>query len=115
MKKIVPYICLAFFGLFIAVGAEVFFPQEETRVWHHRTENLQYCDNLEEGEFCTHLPLVKIDTKGQKLDFVEEILASMEIVDHTGGHNHLDGEASLETDLLIKMRGNSSSRFDKKQ
>lgn len=115
MKKIVPYICLAFFGLFIAVGAEVFFPQEGTRVWHHRTENLQYCDNLEEGKFCTHLPLVKIDTKGQKLDFVEEILASMEIVDHTGGHNHLDGEASLETDLLIKMRGNSSSRFDKKQ
>lgn len=115
MKKIVPYICFAFFGLFIAVGAEIFFPQEETRVWHHKTESLQYCENTAEGEFCTHLPLVKIDTKGQKLDFVEEVLASIEIVDNVSGHNHLNGNASLESDLLIKMRGNSSSRFDKKQ
>lgn len=115
MKKIVPCVCAVVCVLLFAIGAEIFFPQRETRVWHHETEGLAYCDNTKEGEFCTHLPLVIIDTKGQELDFVEEKLASMKIIDHEGGHNHLDGEATLETDLLIKMRGNTSSRFDKKQ
>lgn len=115
MKKIVPYIGIVFCGLLAAIGAEIFFPQRQTRVWQHETEDLEYCVNTEQDEFCTHLPLVIIDTKGQELDFVEEVLASIKIIDQEGGHNHLDSEASLETDLLIKMRGNSSSRFDKKQ
>lgn len=115
MKKIIPYIGIVICGLLVAVGAEIFFPQKEVRVWHHETEGLAWCENTKQGEFCTHLPLVMIDTKGQKLDFVTEILASMKIIDHEGGHNHLDSEPALETDMLIKMRGNTSSRFDKKQ
>lgn len=115
MKKLIPYICVVVCGLIIAIGAEIFFPQKETRIWHHETEGLEYCENTKQGEFCTHLPLVIIDTKGQELDFVTEVLASMKIIDQEGGHNHLDGEASMETDMLIKMRGNTSSRFDKKQ
>lgn len=115
MRKIIPYIGIVLCGLLIAIGAEIFFPQRETRVWHHETEGLAYCENVGPGEFCTHLPLVMIDTKGQEMDFVTEILASLKIIDQEGGHNHPDGRASVETDLLIKMRGNSSSRFDKKQ
>lgn len=115
MKKILPYIGVVLLGTFIAIGAEIFFPQEESRVWHHEIGGRQYCETIKEGEFCSHLPLVKINTNGRKLDFTAERLADIEITDRQNGHNHLNEKADLKTKALIKIRGNSSAYFDKKQ
>ena len=116
MKRLIPCFLLALLVILFAMGAEIFLPNENSRVYHHTAAaDAAYCDSVAEGEFCTHLPLVVINTAGQALDFETEILAELSVTDNEGGHNHLSGDPTLETDMLIKMRGNSSSRFDKKQ
>ena len=99
------------------------------RTWHHLTAApAQYCGTagqsavqinadgtLTGDSFCSHLPLVKLETHGQTVTQDAEVVVSMAVVDNGGGHNHLDGEDAFTTDTLMKIRGNSSSRFDKKQ
>lgn len=116
MKKMVSCIFLAILVILFAAGAEIFLPRENTRVYHHElAADSAWCETTEDGQLCTHLPLVQIETGGQTLDFTQEVLASISITDNQGGHNHLSGDPTLKVDTLIKMRGNSSSRFDKKQ
>lgn len=103
-------------------------PNDGTRVYHHRlAANAQYCGSAEESgamvmadgeysdDFCSHLPLVMLETGGQTISDITEVVASMSIIDNDGGHNHIGGKPALETSTLIKYRGNSSKLFDKKQ
>lgn len=116
MKRLVGCMLLALLVLLLAAGAEIFLPDQHSRIYHHiQAANAAYCESVPEGEFCTHLPLVQIETNGQQMSFDQEILAQLSVTDNLGGHNHLTEGTTLETDMLIKMRGNSSSRFDKKQ
>ncbi len=88
------------------------------------------CDGT---ELCTHLPLVVIDTNGQdipgepildennqEMGFTqtpedEEMLSARISVISDDAHNHHPSdEADLESDMLIRIRGNSSRYYDKK-
>ena len=89
-------------------------PQKEEYVFYHEDNK---CSS-KESEFCTHLPLVSIDTDGQEIpgsDYEDgSILSSVKIVDNAKGGNHLKDKADLKTDANIHVRGFSSREFDKK-
>ena len=83
-------------------------------------------------ELCTHLPLVIIDTGGEEIpgepvelgdgttvftttENGEEMLgARISILDDESHNHHPSDAPDLETDSLIRIRGNSSRYFDKK-
>ena len=83
-------------------------------------------------ELCTHLPLVIIDTGGEEIpgepvelgdgttvftttENGEEMLgARISILDDESHNHHPFDAPDLETDSLIRIRGNSSRYFDKK-
>lgn len=84
--------------------------------------------------FCTHLPLVEIDTDGIEIpggpiydengkrlphyttaaDGSNTIAAYMEIKDSETENNHLSDPATMKSKIQIRVRGNSSRTFDKK-
>ena len=102
----------------------------------------RYHQHLEEKEkascthgeeiFCTHLPLVEINTQGQMIpgknivnekgkiigqektpDGLDEIYGRITIIDNEKNNNHIDDEPALESRMKIHIRGNSSRSFDK--
>ena len=106
-------------------------------------ENERYHQHLEavpkavcqhgENIFCSHLPLVKIDTDGVEIPgkaIVDEngmptgrfttasdgstvISARMEIMDSESTNNHLYDTPSTNSNIQIRVRGNSSRTFEK--
>lgn len=90
------------------------------------------CSHIE-GTFCTHLPIVSIYTKGQKIpgspilneqgleigfettpDGQEMINAQVAVYDSETSNNHLTDHAAVETKTMLRIRGNSSRMFHKK-
>ena len=85
-------------------------------------------------ELCTHLPLVVIDTGGEPIPGVPlnesssdadagftttaegdaMLSARVAILDDETRNHHPSDQPDLETDTLIRVRGNSSRYFDKK-
>lgn len=85
-----------------------------------------------ESELCTHLPIISIDTKGNKMpgksivgedgksvryeksdNGEEEIPVKIKIVAQEGQWHHLEDEASMELDAMCHIRGNTSRQFSK--
>lgn len=84
--------------------------------------------------FCTHLPLVVIDTDGAEIpgepvydeetwkqlgytttdDGSKVLSAQMEIMDSESTNNHLNDGPVVESGIQIRIRGNSSREFEKK-
>ena len=89
-------------------------PQKNEYKFYHEDNK---CSDNEDG-FCTHLPLVSIDTGGQKIPGAnlekDTIISSISIVDNKNGGNHLTDKQDLTTKANIRYRGNSSLLFDKK-
>lgn len=89
------------------------------------------CDG---SQLCTHLPLVIIDTGGVEIpgepldeeygdgetgftttaDGADMLSARISVMDDETRNHHPSDEPDLETDTLIRVRGNSSRYFDKK-
>ena len=88
------------------------------------------CDG---SELCTHLPLVMIETGGQEIpgepirdenheeigftktpEDEEMLSASISVMSDDAHNHHPSDEADLESNMLIRIRGNSSRYFDKK-
>ena len=85
-------------------------------------------------ELCTHLPLVVIDTGGEDIpgeplndhydaagtsftttaEGADMLSAHISIMDDGTRNHHPSDEPDLETDTLIRVRGNSSRYYDKK-
>ncbi len=88
--------------------------QENKYRFYHETNQ---CSS-NETEFCTHLPLVVIDTNGQDIPGEnhekDTILTNIKIIDNKEGGNHLSDKADVVTESNIRYRGNSSLKFDKK-
>lgn len=81
--------------------------------------------------FCTHLPLLSIDTGGKEIpgkailenhktvgyttaeDGIDRIQAELTVFDSETKNNHLTDVPTLKSDMTIHVRGNSSRRFDK--
>ena len=112
-----------------------FFDQDQEIPRYHQHQSARQpqegcsCDG---SQLCTHLPLVIIDTGGEKIpgepiqngqgkttftvaaDGSDTIDADLRIVDHEDKNNHPGDEADLESRMEIRVRGNSSRYFDKK-
>ena len=75
------------------------------------------CDSNDK-EFCTHLPLVIIDTGNKEIPGEERdgstITTNVKIIDNKSGGNHLEDKSKVNTLANIRYRGNSSMYFDKK-
>ena len=74
--------------------------------------------NSNDEEFCTHLPLVIIDTGNKDIPGEERdgstITTNVKIIDNKSGGNHLEDKSKVNTLANIRYRGNSSMYFDKK-
>lgn len=96
--------------------------------------------SLDPATFASHLPVVSIDTRGQEIpgelvldeagktiegadgravvtlapDGMKDIVASLGVYDAQGRANRLSDDPSLTTDARVRIRGNSSRAFDKK-
>ena len=85
-----------------------------------------------DNELCTHLPLISIDTNGQEIpgkgltdengkrlgytttaDGGDRITASMKVMDSETEYNHTSDAPTVESDIIIHARGNSSRFFAK--
>lgn len=109
----------AFFG---SIG----LADKNNRIHQHLQQSVKEPCQHEENIFCTHLPIVSIQTGGQEmivemLDTGEgyhrkstEIQAQISIVDHQDTNNHLEDAAEVKSLARINYRGHSSLLFDKK-
>ncbi len=84
-----------------------------------------------DGTFSSHLPLVIIDTYGEQpkadsvwsdekgyrvpADYDPYAYGTISIIDRQDGMNTLSDDPDLKSDIKIRLRGNSSLTFDKKQ
>lgn len=105
---------IAVIGLSLLMQA-VASPAQERVYQHQQSAQAAYCLPEDTTVFCSHLPVVTLETEGQEIGQLAEITGAMSIIDNRQGHNHLDGSPTLSSSIRIKTRGNSSSRFDKKQ
>jgi len=68
--------------------------------------------------FCTHLPIVSINTNGASIPGArgqkEMLRSDLNLFDTQGENNYLTDEPALSTLADIRYRGNSSLHFDKK-
>lgn len=118
----------------IAVAAQDFQPAENR--YHQHREAVKYtpCTTHGDEQFCTHLPLFNIvtdepipepffydetgeillDEEGRKAFNDEMVAASVEFFTNSDGNNHLTDEPDVSERGLVRIRGNSSRRFEKK-
>lgn len=62
-----------------------------------------------------NLPLIVIDTKGEKINGEERIIADFKIYDSKGELNYLTDEEEIHSKISIKTRGNTTRLVPKKQ
>lgn len=106
---------------------------QKTRVHQHLTVSNTITDTTNQnGVFSTHLPIIKINTHGQKVpgspigrndsgvvyelaeDGTNNITVEMGIIDHQNTSNKSTDAFTLSSNAQIHYRGNSSRYFDKK-
>lgn len=99
---------------------------------HREAQPKAACTGHAEGEFCTHLPLMVIDTGGEEIpgrgmkdengeylglsvtaDGADRITTEMQVMDSATENNHPTDEPTVESRAVIHVRGNSSRYFDK--
>lgn len=92
----------------------------------------EQCTEHTNGELCTHLPVIKIDTAGVEIpgkpihdidgrpigytlaaDGTNTIKAKLDVVDNNGKHNHIADNPTSTNEVLIRVRGHSSREFEK--
>ncbi|MDZ5253224.1 CotH kinase family protein [Clostridium sp. LIBA-8841] len=92
---------------FIGCTSETFKEKESNNKEFSKEEN-----EKKEGY---NLPLVVIDTNGKKINGNESINGTIKIYDSEDGINSLSDEPILESNIQIKIRGNTTRRVPKKQ
>ena len=112
----------------------LFKDTKEKRIHQHLSYvPKQKCEqHHRDGELCTHLPLISIDTNGQEIpgkgmtdengkrlgfsvtpDGSDRITASMNVLDSETEYNHTSDKPTVQSDIIIHARGNSSRYFAK--
>ncbi len=133
MKNRIIGIILCIVLLITGLAATILVRQEPPRVHQHRSAAQKpECTDHGEDAFCTHLPLVKIETGGKDIpgkpifdekghhtgfttaqDGSDRILSTVKIIDHENANNHPGDDPTLESEATIHVHGNSSRYFDK--
>ena len=112
----------------------MFMPEDNGKryIQHVMAEEKIPCTAHSDGELCTHLPIVSINTNGVEIpgkpiydgeehivgysvaeDGTTTIKAGLEVIDNKDTYNHLsDGNNAIQN-ILIRVRGHSSRKFDK--
>ena len=108
------------------------FEVKISRIHQHKENKVEDNEDSSEDVFQSHLPIVKIETNGQKIPgtpiskeggvIISEtaengenrITAYFSITDGQSGNNKLNNQESVKSKSLIRYRGNSSRFFDKK-
>ncbi len=106
----------------------------ESRRYHQHREATPkaVCAVHAEKEFCTHLPLIAIDTGGAEIpgrglvdeedrhmgftttaEGADRITAQMRVMDSAEENNHPTDAPAVESNVVIHVRGNSSRYFEK--
>ncbi|HPY98889.1 MAG TPA: CotH kinase family protein [Clostridia bacterium] len=103
----------------IAVAVSLSYLNYGNRRHHQHIADVKHVKcNHTDGRFCTHLPLVHINTDGQDIPVLADnsmvIDADLSIFDKDDSNNHLDDQADLHSLITIRARGNTSLWFDKK-
>ena len=130
MKNRTKYLITALIILATSVGLNQLEVETKEVRTHQHLENNWQPSNVENGKsFQTHLPILSIDTSGQKVpgtplgeelgnemteDGEKEITVSVSVIDLQKGNNSLDDKPTMESLAKIRYRGNSSRYFDKK-
>lgn len=119
--------------IFLCMGIPALARDKSENRYHQHLEALPKEPCSHGGEvFCTHLPLVLIDTDGVEIpgkylrnigddqikyttaeDGSTEISGHITIIDDEIKNNHVNDEPSVSSDMMIHVRGRSSRRFDK--
>lgn len=105
---------------------------KEKRIHQHLAASPKEACSHEENIFCTHLPLVEINTDSVEIpgknildergkiigtetapDGQDEIDGRISIIDHEKTNNHPGDDPAVESRIRIHIRGNSSRSFDK--
>lgn len=102
---------------------------KQDRTHQHLESNWQGTNIEDSEEPYTHLPIIMIDTRGQRIpgaplggglgtetseDGKTEITSSLSVIDLQKGRNSIEDKPTLESLANIRYRGNSSRHFDKK-
>lgn len=118
MRKVIIYFLMA--GMFLLIvfcinGVKVITEQQDTAPEKSQEKPKQYCSH-NESTFCSHLPLVLIDTNGQQIEKDREIWSEVTIINNANRNNHIDDKPKATAAATIKYRGSSSyAIFDKMQ
>lgn len=112
----------------------LFDETEQVRVHQHLSATpKEACEQTHSDDtLCTHLPLICIDTDGQAIpgkgmrdekgrhlgystteDGKDRITASMQVMDSETQYNHTTDTPTVESDIVIHVRGKSSRYFEK--
>lgn len=116
-----------------------YFNINTNKRYHHHIDSMNHedyiseikSDNTVDSNFTTHLPLIILDTNGEKpkadsswddekgyftpLNHDPYVKGSISIIDNSNGLNHISDSPNIESDIKIRLRGNTSLTFDKKQ
>lgn len=120
-------ICLAL----VIIATSLWFSKSEKKERYHQhlmAEPKAACSHSDEL-FCTHLPLIQIDTGGVAIpgkvyngdylnptvteDGKTEIICDIQLTDHETANNHMQDPATVVSRAYINVRGKSSRDFDK--
>lgn len=119
-------VCLTF------VIATTTDPKENRYHQHMEAEPKAACTDHGDEVFCTHLPLIEIDTQNVEIpgkvvvnedgtmseptttsNGEKQISATIEVTDFKDVNNHINDVPATTSEILINVRGNSSRTFDK--
>lgn len=128
MKSRIIYTCGVIAVLTLALLTGSIPEGMNKRIWQHRNNSMVEADvnvSIEPEHFSSHLPIISINTSGKEIPGKpglnerisniadSSISAEAEIFDEKNVLNSLTSPASVESDASIRVRGNSSRKFDK--
>lgn len=134
-KSIIAIICIVIL-IYLSFVSSSFLPAQkinERYEQHKQALKTQDSGSVEEDNLISHLPLISINTNGQKIpgepirdelgevtsyetgdNGEEEIKVEIKIYDNEEAQNSIHNVEDLKSDALFRIRGNSSRSFDKK-
>lgn len=132
MKNKTSYILIIIVIIFVTfLLSQVDLDRKGARIHQHLDDRWQSTNVSKENGFRTNLPIIKIDTEGQKIpgkpiigldgyttfelsdNGAAEITVFFSEIDLQQGNNSLEDEPTLNSLAKISYRGNSSRYFDK--